>query len=482
MWDIFKLRVKAVMENGPSSLEDVARVITIAYDNAVKSPPAGDLLNRNPVEQGNPALMENIIKMAFTVQRTSPVQLPLINLISNGFVGYWSGATLQRINTPLIPAPGSTANTGITLNSAAIPGIQVSIPFTYEGLDNVDGFLNKLIFAANLHLSTVQGYTLTTSLYPPVGTPGTGFIPWSGFSVDTNPSDFGLQYDSFIRGDVNILNQIKNILGKSYIDADELAITGMEAIKAAEASIPLMAGDGGASVVAGADANMKEIDKAMKKLGIDNPQLIIAIQANALKESGGKVLVENTNYSNQNRAQLTAIFGKRVSSLSDAELAKIKATPESFANYMYGRPGNSLGNTEPGDGYKFRGRGFVQITGRANYLACSKALYGDDRLVKNPDLLNNSQAAAEASAWFVKRSLNNFANKMNYDTKNLTQEQATHLVTSIVAGKPIDKNGTGFLTTTALGNANKYATQLAAKASTDLLASTNPAKTLTFGS
>lgn len=196
MWDIFKLRVKAVMENGPSSLEDVARVITIAYDNAVKSPPAGDLLNRNPVEQGNTALMENIIKMAFTVQRTSPVQLPLINLISNGFVGYWSGATLQRINIPLIPAPGSTANTAITLNSAAIPGIQVSIPFTYEGLDNVDGFLNKLIFAANLHLSTVQGYTLTTSLYPPVGTPGPGFIPWSGFSVDTAPSD--LDYNMIV--------------------------------------------------------------------------------------------------------------------------------------------------------------------------------------------------------------------------------------------------------------------------------------------
>ena len=129
-WSIFKLRVRAVMENGPSSLDDVARVISIAYDNAMKSPPAGDLLNRNPVEQGNVPLMENMIKMAFTIQKSSPVQLPLINLISNSFVGYWSGATLSKLNIPTIPAPGAVSNLLITLNQVAIPGIQVAIPLS----------------------------------------------------------------------------------------------------------------------------------------------------------------------------------------------------------------------------------------------------------------------------------------------------------------------------------------------------------------
>jgi predicted chitinase len=480
-WSIFKLRVRAVMENGPSSLDDVARIISIAYDSTMKSPPAGDLLNRNPVEQGNVALMENMIKMVLTIQKSSPVQLPLINLISNSFVGYWSGATLSTLNIPIIPAPGSTSNLKITLNPVVIPGIQVSIPFTYEGLDDVDGFLNKLILAANLHLSTVQGYTLTDSLYPPTLTPAPGFIPWTGFSVNVNTTDYGERYDSFIRGNAALLEQVKSLLGKSFIDAEALAVEGMEQLKAAEANIPLMGSDGGANLINSSESNLTQIEKAMQKIGLTDSKLIIAIQANALKETQGLVVTENTNYSNRSRSSLQAIFGTRIKALNDEDLARIKATPESFANYMYGRPGNKLGNDKPGDGYKYRGRGFIQVTGKANYLACSMALYGDDRLVKNPDLLNNPEAAAASTAWYVKSNLKKFANLTGYDVKNLTQEQATHLITSMVAGDVIPKNGKGFLTVTALGNANKYAAQLALKAASTQLAATDPLKTLTFG-
>lgn len=48
--------------------------------------------------------------------------------------------------------------------------------------------------------------------------------------------------------------------------------------------------------------------------------------------------------------------------------------------------GKRLGNTLPGDGFRYRGRGFVQITGRANYTRMSKKLFGDSRLVDNPEL------------------------------------------------------------------------------------------------
>ena len=59
-----------------------------------------------------------------------------------------------------------------------------------------------------------------------------------------------------------------------------------------------------------------------------------------------------------------------------------------------------LGNTQPGDGVKFKGRGLIQITGRANYKACSKALYGDDRLIAHPELLEDVVPACRSSAWF----------------------------------------------------------------------------------
>lgn len=75
-----------------------------------------------------------------------------------------------------------------------------------------------------------------------------------------------------------------------------------------------------------------------------------------------------------------------------------------FAKYD-GR--QDLGNTQPGDGAKFCGRGLIQVTGRANYLKASQALFGDDRLLKTPDLLEQPTWAAKSAVWFwTSRNLN----------------------------------------------------------------------------
>lgn len=80
-----------------------------------------------------------------------------------------------------------------------------------------------------------------------------------------------------------------------------------------------------------------------------------------------------------------------------------------FAKYE-GR--KDLGNTQPGDGAKFPGRGLIQVTGRSNYLACSMALFGDDRLLQQPELLELPQWAAESAVWFWStHKLNEFADK-----------------------------------------------------------------------
>ena len=69
-----------------------------------------------------------------------------------------------------------------------------------------------------------------------------------------------------------------------------------------------------------------------------------------------------------------------------------------------------LGNMFKGDGKKFKGRGYIQITGRTNYSAVSKHIFGDDTLLKNPDLLATPQYAMQSALWFWEdRGLNALA-------------------------------------------------------------------------
>lgn len=124
----------------------------------------------------------------------------------------------------------------------------------------------------------------------------------------------------------------------------------------------------------------------------------------AHESSEFRVLQENLNYS---ALALQRVWPRH---FPTAQLAQQYARqPQRIANRAYAnRMGNGAEHT--GDGWRFRGRGLIQLTGRNNYAACSSALFGSDQLLQEPDLLLQPQWAVASACWFWQRNaLNRWA-------------------------------------------------------------------------
>ena len=164
---------------------------------------------------------------------------------------------------------------------------------------------------------------------------------------------------------------------------------------------------------------------------INTPQRIAGFLAQTSHESGGyTMLTENLNYRALTLATLWpnrfAVLGPDKKPKKDANgkniptavANSIAGKPELIANLCYSsRMGN--GPAESGDGWKFRGRGLKQLTGKDNYARCGNALGLD--LVGNPDLLLEPMAAARSAGWFWKaNNLSSFADVG--DIKGMTKK------------------------------------------------------------
>jgi len=152
----------------------------------------------------------------------------------------------------------------------------------------------------------------------------------------------------------------------------------------------------------------------LPKYGITTPERVAGWIGQIRVETGfssdPKKLEENLNYSAKG---LASVFKKYFKTLEDA--LPFEKKPEKIANKVYASRYLN-GDEASGDGYRYRGRGLKQLTFKANYLSCSKDLYGDDRLVKTPDVVATDKTVAiETSLWFWKRNnLSGFADKQDY--------------------------------------------------------------------
>lgn len=148
------------------------------------------------------------------------------------------------------------------------------------------------------------------------------------------------------------------------------------------------------------------LQKVLPEYKIDTPLRICHFLAQILHESGHlKYKCENLNYSAES---LRKVFPKY---FKTAEIAQQYARkPEKIANRVYAnRMGN--GNEASGDGWKYRGRGLIQLTGKDNYKTCGQDL--DIDLINDPNwIILNAKNCVRAACWFwSKNKLNELADK-----------------------------------------------------------------------
>ena len=156
------------------------------------------------------------------------------------------------------------------------------------------------------------------------------------------------------------------------------------------------------------------INETCDRFDISTPERQACFLGQCAHESGGfSALQENLNYKQEG---LCKVWPKRFPTVEDAE--PYHKQPQKIANKVYAsRMGN--GDEGSGEGWKYRGRGLIQLTGKDNYRACGEALGVD--LLENPDLVATPQYAALSAGWFWdKNHLNTYADKN--DMQGLTKK------------------------------------------------------------
>ncbi len=127
-----------------------------------------------------------------------------------------------------------------------------------------------------------------------------------------------------------------------------------------------------------------------------------------------RIMEENLNYRAATLLKLFPKTSKRAWGFTPEEAAAYEKQPRKIANRIYG---NRMGNRDEasGDGYRFRGSGFLQLTGHSNFFHAGKALGVD--FVMEPELVRTPKYAAQTAGWFWQtHNLNQYADNRDFVT------------------------------------------------------------------
>lgn len=265
--------------------------------------------------------------------------------------------------------------------------------------NNSSIIVDEFILYATTHLTTISGIANTISLYPPVGTPGPGIVTWTGYSIlPAQPTPPALQIPANqLEFQQQLANTAANISVQQLTIADNATELGYNIVQSTSMGLNSIQNPPPPPPPAEGISNKEEsptnLDTSQKIEGCDDvkikdpPKSVI----DAMKKWGISTPLQRAHFLSQCAHESGNFYYTR----------EIWG-PTKTQNGYEGR--QNLGNIEAGDGFKFLGRGFIQLTGRSNYKQFSKGVIDD--IITSPSLVE-TKYVAETACWFWKtRKLN----------------------------------------------------------------------------
>lgn len=321
---------------------------------------------------------------------------------------------------------------------------------------NTGLIVDEFIRYANTHLLTVKGMITTVSAYPGPST-APGVVMWSGYQVagaknsrdgastpandlfigeDLNPNETPLTEAQYLAAEESLVGSTEG----DPVNGSQSLAAGLAVSEDLPPPNPALLEQTEKEITEVVEESVIQAREELKKEGISEQpvklqkipnyktkvkipdELVVAMRkwgvgktpedrAHFLgqcdHETGGfQITAENLrNYAGTSASRIRTVFKSRVAKYTDAQIDVLKKDEYKWGDIVYGpttKVGSDLGNTSVGDGSKYKGRGWIQITGKVNYIGFSKADTPKRDYVAQPQLVEARMSASDASCWFWK--------------------------------------------------------------------------------